>query len=148
MSAEAAIEFVGKTLPANPALAVEVAKAVEGKNAKAAAAAVVAIGKQQGLDFTVDEALGARAALLDHFRKQKLIDDELSEQDLDQVAGGMTFYAENFTRIGSASYWQSAGQGIASLGQASTWQQAGQGMKSLGQASTWKNAVTSVFSGW
>ncbi|MBM3528694.1 MAG: hypothetical protein FJX62_11420 [Alphaproteobacteria bacterium] len=151
MSAQAAIEFVGKTIPMNPALAAEVAKAVEGKDANAAAAAVVAIGKKQGLDFTAEEAMGARAAVMEHLRKEKVIGDELSEQDLDRVAGGASGPTALWSDIKNPQVWQGMGSAFSVLGTAQGWQNFGSGMASLGSKSTWNtvgNSVKSVFSGW
>jgi predicted ribosomally synthesized peptide with nif11-like leader len=150
MSVEAAMDFVQK-LPANPQLAGQVLQAVEGKDAKAAAAAVSAIGKTQGHDFTPDEAIEARHHTVQFLRGEKIIGDELSEEELNQVAGGLTFYASNFTRIGSASYWQSVGSGFSQMGNQSFWRDAGRGAQSLGSASTWQttgNAIANVFKGW
>jgi hypothetical protein len=62
----------------NPALAAEAGKQLAGKSSDKAAQAFVALGKTNGFDFTAAEASEIRSQVV----------SELSEEDLDKVAGG------------------------------------------------------------
>ena len=90
MSLETAISVMGRVTK-DEHLEARVATAVEGKKGREAADAIVGVGNQEGYDFTADEFIKARAGL-----RQKLIEDgvlkdvELSEAELEAVAGGIT----------------------------------------------------------
>jgi predicted ribosomally synthesized peptide with nif11-like leader len=79
MSLQSAQEF---TIAASrdSALGAQIAAAVEGKSAGEAAAAFVAIGKSHGYEFTPEEAAQTRSQVMQAV--------ELSEDDLEKVAGG------------------------------------------------------------
>jgi predicted ribosomally synthesized peptide with nif11-like leader len=83
MSLEAAVQFAGKAA-ADPALVAQIDQATAGKDDKAAAAAVVAIAKAQGFDFTADEALQFRAQAIQRAAQ------ELTADELARVSGGTT----------------------------------------------------------
>jgi len=78
MSKDAAAKFIEK-LAADPALQAQVTRAVEGKDDKAAAAAVAAIGKAKGFDFSADEAMAACP---------RPASGELGAEELEKVSGG------------------------------------------------------------
>jgi predicted ribosomally synthesized peptide with nif11-like leader len=83
MSIDAAVQFAEKAA-ADPALVAQIDKATAGKDDKGAAAAVVAIAKAQGFDFTSDEALALRS----HAKREA--GQELSDEELARVSGGTT----------------------------------------------------------
>jgi predicted ribosomally synthesized peptide with nif11-like leader len=85
MSLEAAVQFAEK-VATNEALLAQLRKDTEGKDEKAALAAVVALGKAQGLDFTGPEAIEVRTALTLKFKQES--GEELSSEELSQVSGG------------------------------------------------------------
>lgn len=77
MSLQSAIEFTTAAVK-DPALAAELKSLTNGKSPEQAAEAFVALGRREGFDFTAAEA--------NELRSQ--VDSELSEEDLDKVAGG------------------------------------------------------------
>lgn len=78
MSLQGATEFTN-AIAANPTLMSEVAAATVGKSPAEAALTISTLGKREGFDFTAEEATATRQAFL----------AELSEDDLDKVAGGV-----------------------------------------------------------
>ena len=79
MSLKSANEFILVTV-ANPDLMAKVVAAIAGKNPAEAALVTSELGKLDGFDFTADELLEARQAFL--------ASQQLSDHDLDSVAGG------------------------------------------------------------
>jgi predicted ribosomally synthesized peptide with nif11-like leader len=79
MSLQSANEFIS-TATSNAELMAKVTQAVAGKSPTDAAQAVSDLGRLNGFEFTADEALQARQAVLQS--------QNLSEDDLDRVAGG------------------------------------------------------------
>jgi predicted ribosomally synthesized peptide with nif11-like leader len=85
MSSDAANQFLNKAM-ADQALQQEINAAVAGKDEAAAAEAVVAIGRTHGYEFSADEVQTARAAVKERLSR------ELSDQDLQSVSGGNSFF--------------------------------------------------------
>jgi predicted ribosomally synthesized peptide with nif11-like leader len=79
MSLQSANEFISATT-ANPELMAKVAEAITGKSPTDAAQSVSDLGKLNGFEFTAEDAMQAREAVLQSQR--------LSEDDLDGIAGG------------------------------------------------------------
>lgn len=79
MSLQNAIDFAA-TVAKTPSLAEEINQAVTGKSTVDAMAIYMEIGKRHGYDFPAEEAA--------EFRAQDSQSTELSEADLDMVAGG------------------------------------------------------------
>jgi hypothetical protein len=150
MSVEAAVQFMQKATT-NEALLAQLTKASEGKDDKAALAAVVAAGKANGLDFTAEEAVQARNGVIVFLTKEasKEAGQEMTDAELDQVSGGQ------FNQWGSSQFWVNNGQGLknglALMGTSQGWSNFGSGMATLGQKSTYNNIgnqIKSVFKGW
>ncbi|HLO51727.1 MAG TPA: Nif11-like leader peptide family RiPP precursor [Kamptonema sp.] len=76
MSKESVLEFIQK-VSTDSALETEIEQAVTGKSEQDAATNIVQIASQHGYSFTSDEILAQRQEM-----------QELSEEDLEQVAGG------------------------------------------------------------
>src|SRR5438270_7324884 len=79
MSLQSVYEFM-TTTTSDAALMAKVTEAVAGKSPTDAAQAVSDLGRLNGFEFTAEDALQARQAVL---QSQKL-----SEDDLDSIAGG------------------------------------------------------------
>jgi Nif11 domain len=79
MSLQSANEFIS-VATSSPEIMAKVADAITGKSPTEAAQAVSDLGRLNGFEFTADDAIQARQAVLQSQR--------LSEDDLDGVAGG------------------------------------------------------------
>ena len=79
MSLQSANEYISAT-KSSPELMAKIAEAITGKSPTDAAQAVSDLGRLNGFEFTAEDAMQARQAVL---QAQKL-----SEDDLDGVAGG------------------------------------------------------------
>ena len=79
MSLQRANEFIS-TATSSPEIMARIADAITGKSPTEAAQAVSDLGRLNGFEFTADDAIQARQAVLQSQR--------LSEDDLDGVAGG------------------------------------------------------------
>ncbi len=80
MSLQSIYEFM-TTTTSNDALMAKLTDAVAGKSPSDAAQAVSDLGRLHGFEFTADDALQARQASLQS--------EQLSEDDLDGIAGGV-----------------------------------------------------------
>ena len=89
MSVEKALEFMNEICK-NENLEGEIEGAVSGKTAPEASAAIAEIAGQHGFEFTADEAEQVRSALRQQLVEDDVMDAELSDDDLDGVAGGTT----------------------------------------------------------
>jgi predicted ribosomally synthesized peptide with nif11-like leader len=153
MSLQSATEFMN-AIAANPTLMSEIAAATVGKNPAETALTISALGKREGFDFTADEATATRQAFL----------AELSEGDLDKVAGGVNdggaagigagFIAGELAGqvipIGGGIIGAGVGAGVgAAMGGASASDALAAGAMGAAQnmADT-KSAVQQFFSGW
>jgi predicted ribosomally synthesized peptide with nif11-like leader len=131
MSLEAAVKFAEKVVT-NEALLAQLQNDTEGKDDKAALAAVVAAGKANGLDFTAEEAVQARQGLIIHLKQQS--GEELTTEELAQVSGGAwyntvyNFANKNF----GANQWKAVGNTFANFG----------------DGNRWKEGTTKFFKGW
>ncbi|MBM3529096.1 MAG: Nif11 family protein [Alphaproteobacteria bacterium] len=152
MSLESAVQFTTKMVK-SPALHEEVAKTVAGKDPKAASAAVAALGKKHGFEFTAEEAYQVREGALTMMRRDGILPDELGEKDLDQVAGGMKkpdiFTAAGWKPLTDKSGWTEIGNVFTSTSGISAF---GNAMVDRGIWSsipgTVASRVSSFFSGW
>jgi hypothetical protein len=79
MSLQSANEFIS-TATSSPEIIARIADAITGKSPTDAAQAVSDLGRLNGFEFTAEDAIQARQAVLQSQR--------LSEDDLDGVAGG------------------------------------------------------------
>ena len=87
MSVENAFEFM-KKVSEDSQLQSEIDKLIAGKEGKEADAAVAEVAKNHGCEFTADESFQARSAVKQQLIKDGKIDDELSDEELESVAGG------------------------------------------------------------
>ncbi len=79
MSLQSAHEFIS-TATSSPEIMARIADAITGKSPTDAAQAVSDLGRLNGFEFTAEDAIQARQAVLQSQR--------LSEDDLDGIAGG------------------------------------------------------------
>jgi predicted ribosomally synthesized peptide with nif11-like leader len=158
MSLQRAIDFTTAAVK-DPALAAEIAKDTNGKSPEKSAEAFVAVGKAKGYDFTSEEATQVRLGITQATAK-------LSEEELDQVAGG--FGAQDAANLGiqlgvSRAVGVPIVGGIIGGGVAGSFDSMihGGSASDIGNAfvsgmqnsaeSTWnttKSVVNTIFSGW
>ena len=98
MSIQAATQFTEKWA-GSEALQADLDKALAGKEGRAAIDVVVAIGKANGFEFTADEAMAIRGALIEQMRKEG-VGGELTAEELGQVSGGV-----QFPKVATPQYW-------------------------------------------
>ncbi|MBM3529094.1 MAG: Nif11-like leader peptide family natural product precursor [Alphaproteobacteria bacterium] len=98
MSIEAAMKFAER-IATREAVHAQVRNATAGKDEPSALAAVVALGKNEGFDFTADEAAQVRRTLM-LIVKQRT-GEELTDDELERVAGGMMTITDPFAQFTS-----------------------------------------------
>lgn len=89
MSLENVSELM-KRLSEDSQLKQEFDKSIAGKEGKEGAAAAVEFARNHGCEFSIEECLQARSALEQQSVKDGAVQDELSEEQLDAVAGGLS----------------------------------------------------------
>ena len=88
MSVESTLQFL-ETAEADSAMQEQIRAAVDGKDELSAARAVSGIGQSQGFDFTAEEIFEVRVSIKQEMIKKGLLEGELTEAELDVVAGGI-----------------------------------------------------------
>ncbi len=95
MTIERTLQFL-ESAWADATMQEEIRSAVAGKDGLAAAGAVSGIGQERGFDFTAEEIFEVRALLKQEMIKNGRLEGELTEEELEAVAGGLNNkYPEN-----------------------------------------------------
>ena len=89
MSVENAFEFM-KKVSEDSQLQGEIDRLVAGKEGKETDAVVAELAKTHGCEFTADESFQARALIRQQLVKDGKIDDALTDEELEAVAGGFS----------------------------------------------------------
>ncbi len=89
MSIEKTLKFL-ETAWADAAMQEEIRIAVDGKEGLAAASAVSGVGVARGFDFTAEEIFEVRASLKRDMIQKGVLEAELSDEELEAVAGGVS----------------------------------------------------------
>ena len=88
MSVENALDFM-KKVSEDSQLQAEIDKLIAGKEGKEADAAVAELAGSHGYEFTAEESFQARLAVKQQLIKDGKIEDELTDDELEAVAGGI-----------------------------------------------------------
>ena len=88
MSLDRALRFLERA-EAGAEMQDKIRAAVAGKEGLAAATAVSGIGQAQGFDFTAEEIFEVRVSIKQEMIRKGLLQSELTEAELEAVAGGI-----------------------------------------------------------
>ena len=90
MSVDKALEFINEACE-NESLGSEIGNAVSGMDHGDASDEIAKVASKHGYDFTAQEAETVRAALRQQLIEDEVLDTELTDEELEAVAGGVSF---------------------------------------------------------
>jgi len=115
MSIDSATKFV-KTIFDDEKLQAEIEKAIDGvEDSNEKAKRVAAIGKTHGFDFTPAEALAVKTAVRQVAIENNLLDDQLTDDELEIVSGGLNPAGVALTAYSFADGLKQDGTGARSV---------------------------------
>ena len=115
MSMDSATQFVKKIFE-DEKLQAEIEKAIENvEDSTEKAKRVVAIGKKHGFDFTPGEALAVKTAVRQIAIENNLLEDQLTDDELEIVSGGVNPLSVGATAYGFADGLKKDGTGASSV---------------------------------